>query len=240
MTALRDLRVKLFADGADLAAMRDLAQLPYIAGFTTNPSLMRTAGVKDYAAFGRAVLDVVGQSPVSFEVFADDFAIMEQQAREIAGWGPGVYVKIPVSDTRGTPSSGLLRRLAAAGVKVNVTAVFTLDQVRAASEALAGGPPAIISVFAGRIADTGRDPVPHMASAVDLLRTQPQQQLLWGSPREVLNVIQADRIGCHIITLTPDLIRKLALLGKPLEQYSRETVGAFHRDASEAGLRLDS
>jgi transaldolase len=233
-----DLRVKLFADGADKAAMLELHQKPYIAGFTTNPTLMRKAGVTDYEAFARDVLASIQDRPVSFEVFADNFAEMEEQARYISSWGDNVYVKVPVTNTKGEPSCDLVRRLTRAGVKVNVTALLTLEQVHDVTRALAGGAPAYISMFAGRIADTGRDPVPMMTAALAIMRSEPQIELIWASPRELLNVFQAESIGCHIITATPDVLKKLSLVGKNLADYSLETVAMFFEDATGAGFTL--
>lgn len=238
MTKRTPLRVKVFADGAEIAAMRSLAQNPLIAGFTTNPTLMRKAGVTDYEAFARAALDAIPDRPISFEVFSDDFGEMESQARRIAGWGANVYVKVPVTNTRAESACALLRRLAAAGVQQNVTALMTLAQVQMVANALAEGPPACISVFAGRIADTGVDPLPLMREAVEVLRPYPNLELIWASPREVLNIYQADAIGCHIITVTSDLLAKLPLAGKDLDAYSLETVAMFHADAQAAGYRL--
>jgi transaldolase len=238
MPTLDELRVKIFADGADPAAMRELARQPHVAGFTTNPTLMRRAGIRDYRAFAREALGAVPDRPISFEVFADEFGEMARQAREIAGWGEQVYVKIPASTTAGEPAWGLVRQLAMEGVRLNITAVLTLDQVRRASAALAGGPRSCISVFAGRIADTGRDPVPMMAAAVEEIGRHPGQELIWASPRELLNIVQADAVGCHIITLTSDLLAKLPLLGRDLAAYSLETVRSFHRDAVDAGYSL--
>lgn len=233
-----DLRIKLFADGADKAGMVEMARLPYVAGFTTNPTLMRKAGVADYKAFAREVLEAIPERPISFEVFADEFSEMERQAREISGWGANVYVKIPVTNTRSEPSYGLIRRLTEARIKLNVTAVLTLQQVREVSAALAGDTPGVVSVFAGRIADTGRDPVPLMAAAVELLRPYPNEELLWASPRELLNVFQADAVGCHIITATNDVLKKLSLVGKDLTAYSLDTVKMFHDDARQAGYSI--
>jgi transaldolase len=235
---LSDLRVKIFADGAHLDGMRALAREPYIRGFTTNPTLMRQAGVSDYRAFAREVLDAIPDRPISFEVFSDDFESMEREAHEMATWGPHVYVKIPVTDTRRQPADDLIRRLSHGGVRVNVTAVMTLDQVRAVTRALAGGAPSNVSVFAGRIADTGRDPVPHMAAALDILAAAPAAELIWASPREVLNVRQAHDIGCHIITVTADILKKLPVLGRDLDDYSLETVRMFYDDARAAGFEL--
>ncbi len=236
--SLDALSVKIFADGADKSGMLEMSRLPYIAGFTTNPTLMRKAGIADYAAFARDVLTDLHDRPISFEVFSDEFLEMERQAHEIASWGPNVYVKVPVTNTRREPASALIRTLAAAGVQLNVTALMTLSQVREVSDALAGGPPAFISVFAGRIADTGCDPMPLMAAAVELLRPHPNQRLIWASPRELLNLFHADAVGCHVITMTNDLLKKLPLVGKDLAEYSLETVEMFHADAAHAGFRL--
>jgi transaldolase len=199
---------------------------------------MRKAGVTDYRAFAQDILQAIPDRPISFEVFADEFAEMERQAHEIAGWGDNVYVKIPVSNTRKEPSYELVRRLSQGGVKVNVTALMTLTQVRHVADAVAGGAPCCVSVFAGRIADTGRDPMPLMASAVELLRDIPDAELIWASPRELLNVFQADTIGCHIITATSDILKKLTLVGKDLDQFSLETVQMFYNDAQKAGFTL--
>ena len=238
MTNLEDLRVKIFADGADLAGIRATAAKPWIKGFTTNPTLMRRAGVADYAGFAREVLRAVPDRPVSFEVLADDFDEMARQALEIASWGPNVFAKIPVTDTRGTFSGPLIRRLAQAGVQINVTAVLTLKQVKAVAEHLAAGTPASLSVFAGRIADTGVNPLPVMSEALNILQARPKAELIWASPREVLNIIQADAIGCHIITVTADLLAKIPLLGKDHDRYSLETVQMFYRDALAAGYTI--
>ena len=233
-----NLKIKLFADGAEKNAMLELYAKPYIRGFTTNPTLMRKAGVADYEAFARDVLSCIKDRPISFEVFADEFDEMEAQANYIAGWGDNVYVKIPVTNTRREPSYGLVRRLTKAGVKVNVTALLTLEQVRDVSQALNGGAAAYISVFAGRIADTGLDPVPAMAAAVSMLRPYPNIELIWASPRELLNVFQAEAIGCHIITATPDILKKLTLVGKDLTDYSLDTVQMFYDDARKVGYSL--
>ena len=230
--------VKIFADGADLEAILELAAQPGIAGFTTNPTLMRKSGVTDYEGFARKLLERITDRPVSFEVFADEHAQMIRQARLIASWGSNVYVKIPVTDTRGAGTAAVVRELAASGVHVNVTALMTVGQVEAASAALAGGPPAIVSMFAGRIADTGRDPIPLMRAALAVLAQYPQLKLLWASPREILNVRQADNIGVHIITVTTDLLTKLDLFGRDLEDFSLETVRMFHHDAATAGYLL--
>jgi transaldolase len=234
----RALRIKIFADGADLDAMLRLAADPRIRGFTTNPTLMRKAGIADYEAFGRRVLAAIPDRPVSLEVFADDFPTMERQARAIAGWGANAYVKIPVTDTAGPSAAPLIERLSADGIALNVTALLTLDQIRATAAALAPAAPAVVSVFAGRIADTGVDPVPMMEEALRILGERPRAELLWASPRELLNIVQADAIGCHIVTVTGDLLAKLELLGKDLAAYSRETVEMFRRDALAAGYSI--
>ena len=233
-----DLNVKIFADGADKAGMLELYRNPLIKGFTTNPTLMRKAGVSDYRAFAREVIAAIPDRSISFEVFSDEFDEMERQALEISSWGDDVYVKIPITNTRGQLSCDLVDRLAHAGVKLNITAMMTLDQVRDISQCLAGGPSSFVSIFAGRIADTGRDPVPLMAAAVELLRPYPNLELIWASPRELLNIFQADAIGCHIITVTHDILRKLPLVGKDLHERSLETVQMFHDDAKHAGYSL--
>lgn len=238
MKTLDDLSVKIFADGADKADMLRLYRNPLIKGFTTNPTLMRKAGVSDYRAFAREIVTAIPDRPVSFEVFSDEFDEMERQALEISSWGENVCVKIPVTNTRGESSGELVRKLAGAGVRINVTAMLTLDQVRHISQCLAGGPPCFVSVFAGRIADTGRDPVPLMAAAVELLRLYPNLELIWASPRELLNIFQADAVGCHIITATHDVLRKLSLVGKDLHERSLETVQMFYDDALQAGYSL--
>jgi transaldolase len=238
MRSPSELGIKLFADGADTAGMLALYRNPLIKGFTTNPTLMRKAGVTDYEAFALEILEAIPDRPISFEVFADEFAEMARQAHKIAGWGANLYVKIPVTNTRGISSAALIRELAQEGIKLNVTAILTLPQVREVSEALAGGPPAIVSVFAGRIADTGRDPVPLMAAALELACPYPNIELLWASPRELLNLVQADAMGCHIITATPDILQKLSLVGKPLDEYSLDTVKMFRDDAFKAAYRL--
>lgn len=236
---MEELHIKLFADGADLASIERLAANPLIRGFTTNPTLMRKAGVADYASFARDMLRIVSGRSISFEVFSDEFAEMELQAYEIASWGPNVFVKIPVTNTHGEFSGPLISRLALAGVQVNVTAILTLEQVDRVVECLAPETASLVSVFAGRIADTGRDPVPIMAKALELLRPLPRAELIWASPRELLNVIQANDIGCHIITATPDLLAKLPLIGKDLTDYSLDTVKMFRQDAVAAGFAID-
>jgi len=236
--SVEGLKVKIFADGANLEGMLALYRDSRIAGFTTNPTLMRSAGITNYKAFAHQVLAAIPDRSISFEVFSDELDEMERQAHEIASWGEHVYVKIPVSNTEGQSTGPLIQRLSRAGVKVNVTALMTLEQVRDVAGNLAGGAPSYISVFAGRVADTGRDPVPLMTACVEALREQPQIELIWASPRELLNVFQADAIGCHIITVTHDVLKKLALVGKDLDEYSLDTVKMFHSDAVAAGFNL--
>jgi transaldolase len=236
--SIAELSVKLFADGADLAGMLELYRNPLIRGFTTNPTLMRKASVTDYRGFARTVLEAIPDRPISFEVFSDELEEMERQALEIARWGPNVYVKIPITNTRGESSFDLVRRLVGREVKVNVTAILALEQVAHIVPALEGGPPCFVSVFAGRVADTGRDPVPLMAAAVEQLRPYPNVELIWASPRELLNIFQADAIGCHIITVTHEILKKLDLVGKDLREYSLETVRMFYEDAQKAGYVL--
>jgi transaldolase len=233
-----DLKVKLFADGADVAGMVEMYRRPWIKGFTTNPTLMRKAGVSDYRAFAREVLAAIPDRPISFEVFSDDFDEMARQAHEIASWGANVNVKIPVTNTRGAPSYELIRELSAARIMLNVTAVFTLDQVRDVVAHLDPATPAYVSVFAGRVADTGRDPMPHMAAAHALVHLLPRAELIWASPRELLNVFHAEAVGCDIITVTNDVLAKLSNVGKDLAQFSLETVQMFHDDAAKAGFQL--
>jgi transaldolase len=235
---ITDLSVKIFADGADLASMIELARQSWVKGFTTNPTLMAKAGVCDYHTFADSVLAAIPDRPISFEVFSDEFVEMERQARTISAWGNNVWVKIPVTNTQGQPSAALIRRLSHGGIKVNVTAVMTLPQVQQVVEAVRGGAPSCISVFAGRIADTGRDPVPLMAAAVELLAVEPQAELVWASPRELLNIFQADAIGCHIITVTTDILKKLALIGRDLDEFSLDTVKMFHADGQRVRFSL--
>ena len=238
MNSVSDLKVKIFGDGADMQSMLALYQKPYIRGFTTNPTLMNKAGIRDYRAFAKDVLAAIPDRPISFEVFSDDLKDMERQAREIATWGPHVYVKIPVTNTKREPATDLVNRLSHAGIKVNVTAIMTLAQVREIVQALKGGAPSNVSVFAGRIADTGRDPVPLMAEAMSIMRVEPSAELIWASPRELLNIFQADAIGCHIITVTQDILGKLSNVGKDLDEFSLDTVKMFHNDATKAGFEL--
>ncbi|HEX4583503.1 MAG TPA: transaldolase [Burkholderiaceae bacterium] len=238
MKTIEQLQVKIFADGADKAGMLEMHAKPYIKGLTTNPTLMRKAGISDYRAFAREILELIRDKPISFEVFSDDFSEMERQAMEIAAWGRNVYVKIPVTNTRSESSCDLVRRLAARRVQLNITALMTLQQVRDVVDALDAGTPSYVSVFAGRIADTGRDPVPLMAAAVQLLALKPGAELIWASPRELLNIFHADQIGCHVITVTNDILKKLELVGKDLDTYSLDTVKMFRNDALAANFRL--
>lgn len=238
MKNVQDLRVKIFADGADKAGMLEMYAKPYISGFTTNPTLMRKAGIDDFEAFAKDILATIPDRPISVEVFADDFSEMEEQALHIAGWGPNVYVKIPVTNTKGQTSNPLIARLSKAGVRLNVTAMMTTEQVKATAQALSGGAPSVVSVFAGRIADTGRDPLPIMQEALRIIAPQKQIELIWASPRELLNIFQADDIGCHIITVTNDILAKLSNVGKDLDEYSLDTVKMFHSDAQKAGFTI--
>lgn len=238
MNQLDQLKVKIFADGADLTAISKLAASPFIKGFTTNPTLMRKAGVADYKAFSMEVLKIIGSRPVSFEVFSDDFTEMERQALIIAGWGENVYVKIPVTNTRREFAGSLIKTLAGAGVQLNVTALTTNAQVEAVLECLSPATASCISVFAGRVADTGRDPLPMMAEAVRIISAQPKAELIWASPRELLNIFHAEQVGCQIITVTHDILTKLPLVGKDLDEYSLDTVKMFHADAAAAGFEI--
>lgn len=238
MVDAQSLSIKIFADGANHDEMVDLAAASHVSGFTTNPTLMRASGITDYTTFARRVLEVIPNKPISFEVFSDEQDEMERQARTIASWGENVYVKIPVTTTTGESTAKLTARLTSAGIKLNITAILSLGQVRASVEALEGTTAGIVSVFAGRIADTGRDPIPIMAAALELVSLDPSIELLWASPREVLNIIQAEAMGCHIITVTPDLLRKLPGLGRNLEDFSLDTVRMFHNDARAAGFTL--
>ena len=238
MNAIEGLKVKIFADGADKAGMLEMNAKSYIKGLTTNPTLMRKAGINDYKAFAKEILVEIKDKSISFEVFSDDFNDMERQALEIASWGQNVYVKIPVTNSQGATSYGLIKKLAAQKVKMNVTALMTLTQVREVVASLDPNVPSYVSVFAGRMADTGFDPVPMMAAAVEALKTAPAAELIWASPRELLNIFQADQIGCHIITVTHDILKKLSLVGYDLAAYSLDTVRMFYDDALTAGFKL--
>jgi transaldolase len=238
MKRVEELTVRIFADGAEKAGMLEMYAKPYIKGFTTNPTLMHKAGLTDYRAFAHEILEAIPDRPISFEVFSDEFGDMGRQAREIATWGDNVYVKIPVTNTRREPAYDLVRRLSKEGIKLNITAIMTVDQVRHIVDAVKEGAPSCISVFAGRIADTGRDPVPLMAECVDILKAAPAAELIWASPRELLNIMQADAIGCHIITVTNDILKKLSLVDRALDVYSLDTVKMFYADAKAAGFSL--
>ncbi len=235
-----DLHIKIFADGADKETMLRHYHNPMITGFTTNPTLMRKAGIADYETFAHEILNIISGRPISFEVFSDDFDEMEEQAHIIAGWGNNVYVKIPITNTKGNSSIALIKRLSVNGIKVNVTAMTLYDQVAAAAPALAKGCGGILSVFAGRIADAGQDPVPIMKKCLEFLTDYPNVELLWASPRELYNIVQAEMIGCHIITVTEDILKKLPLLGSKLEQVSLDTVRMFYNDAHAAGYKIQS
>ena len=239
MPDLKNLSIKIFADGADLKNIEELKNNPLIKGFTTNPTLMRKANIKCYREFALDVIKIINSYPVSFEVFSDEFEIMEKQASQIASWGENVYVKIPVTNTRGDDSGPLVRRLSNAGVKVNVTALTNTKQVEHIVNYLSEDTPSCVSVFAGRVADTGRDPVPIMAEGVKLLQKKPLAELIWASPRELLNVFQAESVGCHIITVTSNILAKLPLIGKDLNEYSMDTVKMFYRDAVQAGFNIE-
>jgi len=231
-------KLKIFADGADRSSILEYRQNPIIRGFTTNPTLMRAAGIDDYESFALDVVDLVDGHPISFEVFSDDIAEMEAQAHKISSWGQNVYVKIPVTNTQGASTGELLRRLSGAGIKCNVTALMTVRQVEQTAACLADGVPALVSVFAGRIADTGRDPVPLMTQALGVLDSFPSLELIWASPRELLNIVQAAQIKCHVITVTPDILKKLPTLGRDLDDFSLDTVRMFRRDAEAAQYSL--
>lgn len=238
MKKVEDLKVQIFADGADKAGMLEMYTKPYIKGLTTNPTLMKKVGITDYRAFCKDILTSIKDKPLSFEVFSDDFNEMERQAMEIASWGDNVYVKIPVTNTKQETCYALVRKLGAKNVKMNVTAIMTLEQVRDVVAALNPHVPSYVSVFAGRIADTGRDPVPIMAAAVEMLKIAPAAELIWASPRELLNIFHADSVGCHVITVTNDILKKLTLLGYDLDAYSLDTVRMFFNDAVAAGFKL--
>jgi len=238
MVMLNQLKVKIFADGADLDGIMELYRNQHIKGFTTNPTLMRKSGISDYEKFSRQLLEKISDRPISLEVFSDEFDEMERQAHKIAAWGKNVYVKIPVTNTRRESSLDLVRRLAAEGVQLNVTALMTNDQVSAVSKALGSYAPSYISVFAGRIADTGRNPMPLMKEAVSIMSPFKTQELIWASPRELLNIFHADEVGCHIITVTHDILKKLTLVNKDLDEYSLDTVKMFYSDAQKAGYKL--
>ena len=238
MKTVEELNVKIFADGADKAGMLEMYAKPYIKGLTTNPTLMSKVGISDYKAFAVDILSSIKDKSISFEVFSDDFSEMERQALEIASWGDNVYVKIPVTNTKRETCYALVKKLAAQKVKLYVTAIITLTQVRDVVAALAPNVPSYVSVFAGRIADTGYDPIPLMAASVEMLKVAPAAELIWASPRELLNIFQADAIGCQVITVTNDILKKLSLVGYDLDEYSLDTVKMFHNDAQQAGYQI--
>ena len=238
MNRVENLKVKIFADGADKAGMMEMYEKSFIKGLTTNPTLMKKAGISDYRAFCKDILTVIKDKPLSFEVFSDDFSEMERQAMEIASWGDNVYVKIPVTNTKREYSHDLVKKLASKRVKLNVTAIMSLTQVRDVVASLDPNVPSYVSVFAGRVADTGVDPVPLMAAAVELLKIAPASELIWASPRELLNIFQAEQVGCHVITVTNDILKKLNLVDYSLEDYSLDTVKMFYNDAVSAGFKL--
>jgi len=231
-------KIKIFADGADKKSILELFKKPWIRGFTTNPTLMKKAGITNYQSFAKDILKTVKTKPISFEVFSDDFSEMERQAKLIASWGKNVYIKIPITNTKGKSSFGLIKKLTSENIKLNITAVFTLEQIKHILPALSKRTPVVISVFAGRIADTGKDPMPIMKSAKKLLKQYPKAELLWASPREFLNIFQAEQTGCNIITVQPDILAKSALVGKSLKAFSLETVQMFYNDAKAAGYKL--
>lgn len=238
MKPIKDLKIKLFADGADLKEMTDLYKSGLVKGFTTNPSLMRKAGVKDYESFAKEVLTAIPDLPISFEVFSDDFHQMEREALKIKSWGSNIYVKIPITNTKGDSSVPLVKKLSSQGLALNVTAILLVEQVKAVVDVLNPQIPSIISVFAGRIADTGRDPIPHMQACAEVCTKNPKAELLWASSRELLNVFQAEESGCHIITATPDILKKLKNIGRDLAEYSLDTVITFYKDATAAGYKI--
>ncbi|MCL4448029.1 MAG: transaldolase [Candidatus Thermoplasmatota archaeon] len=231
-------KVKLFADGADINEIVSVYEQGLVSGFTTNPTLMRKAGVKDYADFARNLLKKISDLPISFEVFSDDFSGMEREARKISRWGDSVYVKIPVTNTNGESSAELVRKLSKEGLKLNVTAIMTTSQVQTISEVLSPDTPSIVSVFAGRIADTGRDPIPIIKKSLKILAHLPHTELLWASSRELFNIFQADLAGCHIITVTNDILKKIPMIGRDLGELSLDTVKMFYSDARTAGYRI--
>ena len=238
MRTLEELKVKIFADGADYDGIVEMSQNEMVSGFTTNPSLIAKAGETDYEAFAKRVLTAVPDKPVSFEVFADDFPTMIKQGRAIAAWGGNVNAKVPVTNTKGEFAGEVISTLSGEGVVLNITAIFTPEQVRQVAEALSPDTPAIVSVFAGRIADTGIDPIPPMTACLDILKSRPKAELLWASTREFVNIYQANDMGCHIITTPNEFIKKLSMVGKDLNEYSRETVQAFYKDATQSKFSI--
>ena len=239
MREIENLKVKIFCDGADKTEMLDMNNKTFIKGFTTNPSLMKKTKIKNYQVFAKDILSIIKEKPISFEVFSDDFSDMERQAMEITSWADNVYVKIPITNTKKESSKELIHRLAEKKVKLNITAIMTLDQVKTVLSVLNNKVPSIISVFAGRIADTGKDPIPLMKECLKEMKINSKSELLWASSRELLNIIQADQIGCHIITVTKDIIKKLQFISYDLEEYSLDTVKIFHKDAVDAGFKIN-
>lgn len=235
---IKDLKIKIFADGADIESMLKAKEAGIVKGFTTNPSLMKKAGVKDYEHFAKEILSEIKELPISFEVLSDDFETMEREARRIASWAENVYIKIPITNTKGQSSVPLIKKLTRDGFKINITAILSFEQIIPLHEELTEDAIIIISIFAGRIADTGRDPIPHMKQATDLFRDRPSAEILWASPRELLNIFQAENIGCHIITVLDEILNKLHLIGKDLNEYSVETVKMFYNDSISAGYKL--
>jgi transaldolase len=235
---VEELKVELFADGADLEGMLEMNSKSYIKGLTTNPTLMRKAGIKNYKEFAKEVLSQIKEKPISFEVFSDDMEDMKRQAMEIANWGDNVYVKIPITNTAGSSTSPVIQFLVERKVKVNVTALMTCEQVRGVAKVLSPTTPSFVSIFAGRIADTGRDPVPIVRESIEILNEVSLARVIWASPRELLNVFQANNIGCHVITATSDILNKLNTVGKDLDTYSLETVQMFYNDAKQSKFEL--
>jgi len=238
MRSLKQFKIKLFADGADLNGMIEAYNEGIVSGFTTNPTLMKKAGVRDYEEFAKAALNAIPDLPISFEVFSDEENGMEREARKIASWGENVYIKIPVTNTKGESTATLIKKLSNDGLQLNITAILTLEQVKLVSRALSPSTPSIVSVFAGRIADTGMDPMPIMKEAASVLKSSPKAELLWASSREILNLVQAEECGCHIITITNDILKKIPMLGKDLKELSLDTVRTFYNDAQAAGYRI--
>jgi transaldolase len=238
MAGLSNFKIKIYADGADLNEMANEYHRGIVSGFTTNPTLMKKAGIKDYKKFAKEAIGLIPDLPISFEVFSDDFKTMEKEARIISQWGDNVYIKIPITDTNGISSTPLIEKLSSSGIKINITAILTYEQIKHTFNVLSGKTPAIISVFAGRIADTGRNPVEIMRNASQMIKQKPNIELLWASSRELYNLIQAEECGCHIITISPDILKKLSLIGKNLDELSLETVKMFYDDAQSSGYRV--
>lgn len=238
MKGIKELKIKIFADGADISTMKQLYRQGIVKGFTTNPALMKQAGVKDYEVFAKEVLSEIKDLPISFEVFSDDFELMEREAKKIAGWGNNVYIKVPITNTRRESSVPLIKKLSAEGMALNITAILTLEQVKEVAEVISPKSKTIVSIFAGRIADTGRDPVPYMKAAARILKINPKAELLWASSRELLNIFQAESCGCHIITVTNDILKKISIIGSDLKEMSLRTVKMFYDDAQSLGYKI--